>query len=392
MTTVILKKGRDHSVRCRHPWIFSGAVERIEGECQPGETVSVRDSAGEALGLGSISPSSQIVVRMLSFDPSATIDDAFIGDLVRRSIAMRDGVADSGTAPAMRLVNAEADGLPGVVIDRYGEWLVGQFTTAGAEMWKGAIVKAAMGAVPSRGFFERSDADVRRRDGLGESVGTISGDEPPAEIDIREGECRYLVDVRKGHKTGFYLDQRENRAIVGNLAAGRDVLNVFSYTGGFGVAAMKGGAKSVENVDISSEAMALCRRNFELNGVSGDVAFTEGNAFEVLRRMRDSRRSFDLIILDPPKFADSKGRLMGALRGYKDLNLLAMKLLRPGGMLATFSCSGLVTPDIFRKVVQEAALDAGRDMRIVRQLRQAPDHPESLFFPEGLYLKGLLLA
>lgn len=392
MTSVTLKKGRDHSVRLRHPWIFSGAVERVDGDCAPGETVSVRDCRGEALGFGSISPSSQIAVRMLSFDPSATVDDTFVADAVRRSVALRAGIADSVPTTAQRLVNAESDGLPGVTIDRYGEWLVGQFTTAGAERWKGAVVKAAMDVAPSRGFFERSDADSRSREGLDAATGTLAGEEPPREIEISENGCRYLVDVRKGHKTGFYLDQRDNRAVVGTAARGRDVLNVFSYTGGFGVAAAKGGASSVVNVDISADAMALCRRNFNLNGAGAAAEYIEGNAFEVLRTMRDLRKSFDLVVLDPPKFAEGRGRLMGALRGYKDLNLLAMKLLRPGGLLATFSCSGLVTPDIFRKVVMEAALDAGRDMRIVRQLRQAPDHPESVFFPEGLYLKGLLLA
>jgi 23S rRNA (cytosine1962-C5)-methyltransferase len=329
---------------------------------------------------------------MLSFDQGATIDEGFFHDALSKAITLRGAVVDEGETNALRLVNAESDALPGVVIDRYGDWLVGQFTTAGAERWKTAIARAAMSLVPARGFFERSDADARAREGLEASSGTLCGEEPPAEIEISENGCRYLVDVRGGHKTGFYLDQRDNRAAVAAVAKGREVLNVFSYTGGFGVAAMRGGAASVENLDISHDAMEMCRRNFALNGDLCPAAFTEGNAFEVLRKFRDSRRSFDLIVLDPPKFADSRGKLMGALRGYKDMNLLAMKLLRKGGLLATFSCSGLVTPDLFRKVVQEAALDSGRDVRILRQFRQAPDHTESVFFPEGLYLKGLLLV
>ena len=391
MTAVFLKKGRDHSVRNRHPWIFSGAIDRLEGEAAPGDIVLVRDAAGEALGLGSYSPASQIRIRMLTFDPKAEIDDLFFADALGRALRARERLLKTGAVNALRVVNAEADLLPGVTVDRYGDWYVGQFTTAGADRRKKLIATILLNLWPAKGFFERSDADSRQHEGLPASSGVLAGVEPPETIEIAENGCRYLVDVRAGHKTGFYLDQRDNRAAVAAYAAGRDVLNVFSYTGGFGVAALAAGAKSVTNVDISAPALELAKRNFALNGLPDVAEFIEGNAFEVLRKFRDSRRSFDLVVLDPPKFADNKNRVMGALRGYKDLNLLAMKLLAPGGYLATFSCSGLVTPELFRKVVGEAAVDAKRDFQIVRSLRQATDHPESVFFPEGLYLKGLIL-
>ena len=389
MTTAILKKGRDHSVRNRHPWIFSGAIDRIEGDAAPGSTVLVRDASGEALGLGAISPTSQIRIRMWTFNPETKVDDVFFASALHNALNARDRFRHDA-ASAFRVVNAEADLLPGVTIDRYGDWYVGQFTTAGAEFWKKQIVETLMELSPAKGFFERSDAEARKYEGLSGASGLLAGEEPPELVEIAENGCRYLVDVRNGHKTGFYLDQRDNRAAVASYAAGRDVLNVFSYTGGFGVAALAAGAKSVTNIDISAQAIGLAKRNFALNKLPETAEFVEGNAFEVLRKYRDSRRTFDLIVLDPPKFADNKNRVMGALRGYKDLNLLAMKLLRPNGYLATFSCSGLVTPDLFRKVVCEAAVDSGRDFQIVRRFQQASDHPESVFFPEGLYLKGLL--
>ena len=389
MTTAILKKGRDHSVRNRHPWICSGAIDRIEGDAAPGSTVLVRDASGEALGLGAISPTSQIRIRMWTFDPKAKVDDIFFANALHNALNARDRFRHDAES-AFRVVNAEADLLPGVTIDRYGDWYVGQFTTAGADFWKKQIVETLMELSPARGFFERSDAETRKYEGLAETSGLLAGEEPPELVEIVENGCRYLVDVRNGHKTGFYLDQRDNRAAIASYAAGRDILNVFSYTGGFGVAALARGAKSVTNIDISSQAIGLAKRNFALNKLPDTAEFVEGNAFEVLRKYRDSRRSFDLIVLDPPKFADNKNRVMGALRGYKDLNLLAMKLLRPNGYLATFSCSGLVTPDLFRKVVCEAAVDSGRNFQIVSHFQQSSDHPESIFFPEGLYLKGLL--
>ena len=392
MTTVFLKKGRDYSVRNRHPWIFSGGIDRVEGDAASGATVAVCAADGDPLGFGSFSPASQIRVRMLSFDPADKIDDAFIAAVLSNAVASRAKLRDDAKTNALRVVNAEADGLPGVTIDRYGDWYVGQFTSAGAEFWKKTITDKLLEIWPAKGFFERSDADVRQHEGLAPSVGLLAGEEPPALIEIFENGCKFLVDVRNGHKTGFYLDQRDNRAAVAEYATGRDVLNVFCYTGGFGVAALASGAKSVINIDLSAPALEIARKNTALNTDRADAAeFIEGNAFEVLRKFRDSRRTFDLIVLDPPKFADNKNRVMGACRGYKDINLLAMKLLNPGGYLATFSCSGLITPELFRKVVAEAAVDSKRAFQIVKRFQQSTDHPEAVSFPEALYLKGLLL-
>ena len=391
MVDVVLKKGRDFSARHFHPWIFSGAIDRVAGEPASGETIRVVAHDATPLALGSWSGDSQIRVRLLSFDPEATIDAAFLKARLQSAIAARSVLLASGVTNACRLVNAEADGIPGLIVDRYADWLVCQFTTAGAEFWKNELVAALADLVQPKGIFERSDADVRRYEGLEPSNGPLFGDCPPERIEITERGVRFLVDVRNGHKTGFYLDQRESRATVAEFAKDREVLNVFSYTGGFGLAALAGGAKSATHVDLSAPALAIAKENAELNGFPAEKnEFIEGNAFEVLRTFRDSRRSFDLIVLDPPKFADAKRHLMGACRGYKDINLLAMKLLRPGGYLATFSCSGLMTPDLFHKVVMEAAIDSKREFQVLRHLQQASDHPEGLCFPEGLYLKGLL--
>ena len=389
METVKLLPGREHSVLRLHPWLFSGAIGSVSGEPAPGALVRVVSSKGETVGTGCWSPTSQIRVRLVAFGE----DDRFsCSARVMSAVEARARLVPEGYTNAVRLVNAEADGLPGVVADRYGDFVVCQFNTAGAERMKNEIVATLVDALAPRGVYERSDADGRRYEGLPESNRHLVGEEPPDRVEIFEGDTRFLVDVKRGHKTGFYLDQRENRRLVAAVAAGMDVLNVFSYTGGFGVAAMKAGAKSAVHVDLSAPALALARENVALNGFEPAGAdFIEGNAFEVLRTFRDSRRSFDLVVLDPPKFADAKGHLRGAARGYKDINLLAMKLLRPGGFLATFSCSGLMTPDLFSKVVAEASVDAKRNFRLCRRLWQAPDHPEGLSFPEGLYLKGLLL-
>jgi 23S rRNA (cytosine1962-C5)-methyltransferase len=389
---VRLHPDRDYTVRRHHPWIFSGAVAAVSGGEPPsGATVAVQAADGEPLGWGAWSPQSQIRVRMWTFAPETAVDEAFLADRAARAIGARAALLAQDTTTAMRLVNAESDGLPGVVVDRYGDFLVCQFTAAGAERWKAEIVAALRRLWPCAGVYERSDPDVREREGLPAATGVLAGDEPPAEIEIREGACRHLVDVRTGHKTGFYLDQRENRELVASRAAGCDVLNAFAYTGAFGVAALKAGASRVVHVETSEAALERARAITRLNVCSEETSeFLAGNAFEVLRRFRDARRSFDLVVLDPPRFVEAKAHLMAACRGYKDINLLGFKLLRPGGLLATFSCSGLMTPDLFHKVVADAALDARRDAQVLQRLQQASDHPEGLFFPEGLYLKGLL--
>jgi len=395
MATITLKPGREKSLLRRHPWIFSGAIGGLEGNPKSGDTVLVADAAQQPLGWGAYSPQSQIAVRMWTFDADAVIDTAFLAGRLQRALEARANLARSGDLDAYRLVNAESDALPGLIVDRYGDFLACQFLSAGAEKWKPELVdllgQLAIGGQAPRGIFERSDVDVRVKEGLAPVTGILAGEAPPDRYVIREYRCRFAVQIARGHKTGFYLDQRENRALLGELAAGREVLNAFAYTGGFGVWALMGGARSVVNVESSQPALVLGRENLRLNGLEDKlVEDVAGDVFRVLRTYRDSRRQFDLIVLDPPKFAESRSQLDGATRGYKDINLLAFKLLRPGGLLLTFSCSGLVTPELFQQVVAGAALDSGQDVQIIRRLSQGPDHPVALNFPEGEYLKGLM--
>ena len=393
--TVRLAKGREKSVLRRHPWIFSGAIdERRSDTAAPGETVAVEASDGARLGWGWYSPASQIRVRMLCFGPGRRPDAAFVAERAAASIARRAELL-AGRTNAARLVNAEGDGLPGVVADFYAGHVVCQFTSAGAEANKQVIADAVMERCPGcMSVSERADVDVRRKEGLPcrEGLAALAGGEPPELVEIDEGGVRLLVDVRRGHKTGFYLDQREAREAVGSFARGRTVLNCFCFTGGFGLHAAKGGASHVTQVDVSADALALARRNAELNSVpDGAMDFVEADVFKYLRTCRDAGRKFDMIVLDPPKFAETKSQVMKAARGYKDINLLAMKLLAPGGVLATFSCSGAITPELFDKILAEAAEDARRDFQVAGRTRQASDHPVALSFPEGLYLKGVVL-
>ena len=395
MPTVTLKPGREKSLLRRHPWVFSGAIARLEGEAAAGDTVLVEDAHHQPLGWGAYSPRSQIAVRMWTFDPDVPVDEGLLAERLSRAAGGRAALAGRGDLNAYRLAYAESDGLPGVVVDRYGDFLVCQFLSAGAEKWKpvltGLLAGMTIGGAVPRGLYERSDADVREKEGLPPMSGVLAGEAPPETLVIDEYGCRFQVQVAHGHKTGFYLDQRDNRLRLSELAQGRDVLNAFAYTGAFGVRALRGGARHVVNLESSQPALDLGRENFALNGLDNTkVEDVAGDAFRVLRLFRDSRREFDLIVLDPPKFADSRSQLERAARGYKDINLLAIKLLRPGGVLMTFSCSGLVTPELFQQVVAGAALDARREVQVIGRLSQAPDHPIALNFPEGEYLKGLL--
>ena len=397
MTKLTLKPRRDYTVRRHHPWVFSGAVADGGADgVAVGETVEVVSAEGETLGYGSYSPVSQIRVRMLSFDPRAAPDGRFVEGLVGAAVGRRaDFFADAYTN-AVRLVNAESDGLPGVVADYYAGWVVCQFTSAGAEYWKATVAAALMKFAPfCQGVAERLDVDARGKEGLPtepEAFRVLAGAEPPETIEIVEGPCKFLVDVRRGHKTGFYLDQRDARRAVGALANGADVLNCFSYTGGFGLFCRACGAQSVTQVDLSKDALELAKRNEHLVHLCGtNVSYVEADVFKYLRKCRDEAKAFDLIVLDPPKFAESKAQVMKAARGYKDINLLAMKLLKPNGVLATFSCSGAMTRELFDKVVAEAAQDAKRDFQVIGRTRQGADHPVALSFPEGLYLKGTIL-
>ena len=335
------------------------------------------------------SPASKIRVRIASFDEDRPIDEGLIRARVRDAVESRSPLS---TTDAMRLVFSESDELPGLIADRYGDFLVCQFLTAGAETWKETIADELDALLSPEGIFERSDSDVRSKEGLEPRTGVLRGKEPPELVEIQEAMTKYYVDVRNGHKTGFYLDQRENRAAVALFSRGRRALNCFSYSGGFGIAAASGGAESVVNVDVSGPALELARENAKLNRIEPERFETvEADVFEHLRLLRDRGDTFDLIVLDPPKFAESRRTVDKACRGYKDINLLAFKLLGSGGLLFTFSCSGAIDAPLFQKVVAGAAVDAKRHARILRTLDQPSDHPVSLAMPEGRYLKGLIV-
>ena len=391
MAFVIIKPKRDKSLQRKHPWVFSGALAKTKGNPGLGETVELVNARGGWLGRGAYSPKSQIVVRLWTFDEKEAVDEAFFRRRLEQALANRREMKKQLWLNACRLVNAESDGLPGLIVDQYGAYLVCQFLTAGVHAWKACIVDTLQKIVAPEGIFERSDSPVLDKEGLTRQIGVLAGREPPETIEVREGDFRYLVDVRNGHKTGFYLDQRDNRLLVGHYAADREVLNCFCYTGGFGVSAMAAGARSLTNIDVSAAALELAQKNMALNGLDDKrVEYLQADVFKQLRSFRDGAREFDLIVLDPPKFADSRQQLDRACRGYKDINLLAIKLLRSGGFLFTFSCSGLMEPALFQKIVADAALDAGREALILRRMSQAADHPTALNFPEGHYLKGLL--
>lgn len=394
---LFLKPGKAKPLLARHPWIFSGAIARVEN-ARDGDTVDICDSSGRFLARGYYNSQSQIAARVWTFD-DVPIDRAFLRARLERAIAARAALIDHATTNAYRLVNAESDGLAGVIVDRYADFLVAQFLTLGVERRKAEIVELLAELFAPRGIYERSDVDVRAKEGLTPSVGVLHGAAPPDLIEMRENGLRFLVDVKRGHKTGFYLDQRENRArvatflraAVGGQPSLVEVLNVFSYTGGFAVSiGAANDAARVVNLDASRDALNLARENMRLNDCSARGEFVEGDAFQILRRYRDQGKTFDAIILDPPKFVFAQSQLQAGLRGYKDINLLAFKLLKPGGILATFSCSGQVSAALFQQVVFQAASDAPRDAHIVAKLSQASDHPILLAFPESEYLKGLV--
>ncbi len=390
MSRLYLKKSREDALNRRHPWIFSGAVERVEGQLQTGATISVCNTSGTALAVGAYSPESQIRVRIWDFDPQAVIDKAFFTRRLQAAIAARN--KQEPNSNAQRLVYAEADGLPGLVVDRYADVLVCQFLSAGAEYHKALIVEVLQELLDCEFVYERSDVSVREKEGLSPSAGLLAGREPDELLRIHENGLHYLVDIRQGHKTGFYLDQRDNRAFLSSCSQGTEVLNCFAYTGGFGLAALAGGANSVTNLDTSAPALQLAERNAQENGFAADRFVTiEADVFARLRQMQSENRSFDIIVLDPPKFIDNKKQLDRGARAYKDINLQALKLLRPGGLLFSFSCSGLMQVPLFQKIIADAALDAKCTGHIVRQLGQAEDHPISLNFPEAAYLKGFCI-
>ncbi|WP_298716552.1 class I SAM-dependent methyltransferase [uncultured Oceanisphaera sp.] len=392
-TSITLIAGREKSLLRRHPWVFSRAVDKVQGQPNAGDTVEILSQKGQWLGRGFYSPQSQIRARVWTFDQNETIDEAFFLRRLERAKAGRQPMIAEQGLTGYRLCAAESDGLPGVTIDVYANVVVCQLLSTGAERWRNAIVKALTTLYPDTCIYERSDVAVRKKEGLKERKGLLAGTLPDQPVTIEENNgVRILVDVEQGHKTGFYLDQRDNRRIAARYCEHKRVLNCFSYTGTFGVYALKGGANEVVNVDMSESALALAKQNVELNQLDLSRAkFEQADVFKLLREYRDQGQRFDVIVLDPPKFADSKAQLNGACRGYKDINMLAFQLLNAGGVLLTFSCSGLMTQDLFQKIVADAALDAGRDAQILERLNQAADHPIGTAYPEGHYLKGLVV-
>ncbi len=389
---ITLNPNREKSLLRRHPWIFAGAIHHVDETHASGSTVDLISSEGHFLARASYSPISQIRARVWTFIDEP-VDKEFFRRKIQSAIALRNTQHVTRNTNAYRLIHAESDGIPGLIVDRYDDVLVLQSLTAGSEFWKETFADLLAEETGIQNIYERSDADVRELEGLKPIVGILRGTIPDSKITINEYNLKFNVDIQHGHKTGFYLDQRHNRHRVGEFAKDRDVLNCFCYTGGFSIHALANGAKSVLSVDSSADALALLEENIALNRVRVPAerhTSREGDVFQLLRKFRDENRSFDMIILDPPKFAPTAAHAEKASRAYKDINLLAFKLLRHVGMLFTYSCSGGIDAALFQKIVASAALDAGTDATIIEHLSQGSDHPVSLHFPEGAYLKGLV--
>ena len=390
MKMIRLREGRERSLLRRHPWVFDSAVAK--GAADPGETVRVEAHDGRFLAWAAFSPASKIRARAWSFDEGQRIDAAFLGSRLAQAVALRGRL--KVPSEGVRLVHGESDGLPGFVVDRYGDTLVAQFLSAGAERWKKVLADSLLSVTGLQRLYERSDASSRGLEGLPEAGGWLRGD-GPTELTIAEHGWRFGLDIAGGHKTGFYLDQRDSRASfaewVRRLGAQR-VLNCYCYTGGFSVAALAGGATELCSIDSSGPALERARGNVALNGFdAGRFDFLDADVNASLRRFGEAGRSFDAIVLDPPKLAPTVAHAEKAARAYKDINRLALKLLAPGGALFTFSCSGGISADLFHKIVASAGTDAGVDGYIAGRLGAAPDHPMTLSFPEGEYLKGLVV-
>lgn len=391
--TVILNEGREKSLLRHHPWIFSKAIQKADESLQMGQTVEVVNQAGEFLCYGLYSPNSQIRVRALSFDENVKITDALIASRVKDAISLRKNVFARGN-DGVRLISSEGDLLPGLIADKYNEFIVISISSCGMERYKNIICQTLKEIFPKCSIYERSDTKSRAKEGLPVRKGVVIGTEPDDTIYVREeGQVYIPVDIKNGHKTGAYLDQRLSRIKAGSLSKGASVLNCFSYTGGFGLWALKGGAKRIENVDVSEHALNAAKTGVAFNHLDpGRCKFLKKDVFAYLREQVENGVKYDLVILDPPKFAESAANLKKACRGYQDINRLGLKLVAKGGHLLTFSCSGLVDPALFQKIVADAAIDAGVDGRVLGTLRQDEDHVVSLPCPETFYLKGLDIA
>jgi 23S rRNA (cytosine1962-C5)-methyltransferase len=387
MITIHLKKGREKPVRAGHPWIFSGAIAKIDGRAAPGDLCTVESNSGETLGCGYYNPASAISVRMLSIGATLFTES----DLTRRmdrAIDLRKRLFGDAKTNAFRVINSEGDFLPGIIVDKYGEGLCIQILTAGMEHFRQAIIARLQSALSPAFIFERSDTESRAREGLDAQEGLAAGQMPESPEFIENG-LRFGIDLSSGQKTGFFLDQRDNRRLVGTYAPWATVCDLFAYSGGFSAYAWAQGARAVQTVDISKSALMLAKKNLSLNALPcSDEQFIAADVFSYLRR---DVGPFDLIILDPPKFAKHPGEVEQAARGYKDINLLAFKRAAPGALVFTFSCSNAVDRKLFRQIVFSAAADSGRAIQVLRELGAGPDHPVNIAHREGDYLKGLAL-
>lgn len=390
---IILHESRDKSLKRKHPWIFSKAIKEVVNEPSNGADINIYDCNNNFLAVAAYSPNSQIRARVWSFNKDEKIDKDFFKAKILKVYEARKLMLEVTAMSACRIIAAESDSIPGLIVDMYNNYLVLEVLSAGTEFHLKEIVAALREVFPEHNIYERSDVEVRKKEGLELRKGVIFGENPPTEIEITENEnMKLLVDIENGHKTGYYLDQRDNRAALAKYCKGKSVLNCFSYTGGFSLYALKGRALKVANVDVSQRALDTAKRNIVLNHLDpGRVKFIKEDVFKFLRNEKAKNNKYDVIVLDPPKFAESRGQLDKACRGYKDINMLAASIITPGGYLMTYSCSGHMTPDLFQKVVADAILDANREGQIVEYLQQASDHPISTAYPEGLYLKGLVV-
>jgi 23S rRNA (cytosine1962-C5)-methyltransferase len=390
MKVITLREGKERSLDRHHPWVFESSV--ASGKADAGETVRVLAKDGRFLAWASYSPASQIRLRAWSFVESERIDSAFFARRIEQAVAVRTRLPIE--SDAMRLIHGEADGLPGLIVDRYGDVLSVQFLSVGVERFKASITELLLQATGVKRIYERSDSNARTLEGLAETTGWLKGS-GATELTIREHGWKLTLDVAEGHKTGFYLDQRDNRKAFADAVRQygcERVLNCYCYTGGFSVAALAGGAREVTSVDSSAPALARADAHVALNGFDTAQHTTlDADVNQTLRRALDEGQRFDAIVLDPPKFAPSVSHAERAARAYKDINRLALKLLEPGGVLFTFSCSGGISADLFHKIVAGAGIDAEVDGLVVDRLGAAPDHPMTLLFPEGEYLKGLVV-
>jgi len=388
---IYLKVTREKSLLRKHPWVFSKAINKIKGNPQLGDTVDIFDSKDKWIARGAYSPESQIRIRVWTFDQQEEIDRDFFRRKLVNAQNRREWFIEQGKLTGYRLIAGESDGLPGITIDKYDNFVVCQLLSAGADFHRYTLVECLKELYPGCHIYERSDVDVRKKEGLEPVTGWLTDPQESTICTIEEHGIKIQVDIANGHKTGFYLDQRVSRVAAGVYAKDKSVLNCFSYTGTFALHCAANGAKEVINVDVSQQALDIAQQNAQLNNLEdANISFVKADVFKLLRQYREEKRTFDMIILDPPKFVESKAQLTGACRGYKDINMLAMQLLKPNGILFTFSCSGLMEASLFQKVVADAALDARRNAYFVDRLHQAPDHPVSSNYPEGYYLKGLI--